>query len=84
MIIKAIVYLQKGDIMPLIILGLIVLICILIYAISDFIKDNKKEPKAPKISAKIKRNDDESRDENNTLLFPTENVETEKKKRNIH
>lgn len=70
--------------MPLIVLGLIVLVCILIYAISDFIKDNKKEPKAPKISAKIKHKDDESNDEEKTLLFPTENVETEKKKRNIH
>lgn len=71
--------------MPLIVLGLIVLICILIYAISDFIKDNKKEAKAPKITAKIKVSEENPEsDEDKALLFPTDNVETEKKKRNIH
>ena len=71
--------------MPLIVLGLIVLICILIYAISDFIKDNKKEAKAPKITAKIKVSEEKPENtEDKALLFPTDNVETEKKKRNIH
>lgn len=70
--------------MPLIILGLFVLICILIYAITDFLKDNKKEPKARKISAKIEDVSNVSDDKEKALLFPTENVETEKKKRNIH
>lgn len=71
--------------MPLIVLGLIVLICILIYAISDFIKDNKKEAKAPKITAKIKVSEENPENtEDKALLFPTDNVETEKKKRNIH
>lgn len=70
--------------MPLIILGLIVLISILIYAITDFIKDNKKEPTARKITTKMKDVDNVSDDKEKALLFPTENVETEKKKRNIH
>lgn len=71
--------------MPLIVLGLIVLVCILIYAISDFIKDNKKEAKAPKISSKIKEvRENPENNEDKALLFPTDNVETEKKKRNIH
>lgn len=70
--------------MPLIVLGLIVLTLLLIYAISDYIKDNKKEPKAPKFPMKSQNTKDSSSSEDKTLLFPTDNVETEKKKRNIH
>lgn len=77
-------YFERRNKMPLIVLGLIVLVLLLIYAISDYMKDNKKEPKAPKFYAKLENREDISTTEEKTLLFPTDNVETEKKKRNIH
>lgn len=69
--------------MPLIILGLLVLIGLLIYAIINYRQSGKQLD-----TASVLRNrkadygsDDE---ENKTLFFPTENIDTEKHKRNIH
>ena len=67
--------------MPLLILGIIVLIGLLIYAIFSYISSGK-EIEAPVV---IHKKDDNAGDESNkALYFPTENIDTEKHKRNIH
>lgn len=66
--------------MPLIILGLIVLIGLLIYAITYYLSSGK-EIETPSI---LRKTHEEEASENKTLFFPTENIDTEKHKRNIH
>ncbi len=67
--------------MPLIILGLLVLIGLLIYAVASYISSGK-EIETPSVLRKTHENEEAS--ENKTLFFPTENIDTEKHKRNIH
>ncbi len=67
--------------MPLILLGLIVLIFLLIFAIINYISDGK-DNEAP--VRRRKKGSDTDASENKTLYFPTENIDTEKHKRNIH
>lgn len=68
--------------MPLIILGLIVLIFLLIYAVAHYMAGDDRgrgtdfDPGDTYDAA--------GETERKALMFPTENVETEKHKRNIH
>ncbi len=71
--------------MPLIIIGLLLLIGILIYALLNYIKgesDNRPvRERYPNAFKKESESDDS--DKTNTLYFPVDNVEKEKDKRNI-
>ncbi|MBQ0005132.1 MAG: hypothetical protein KBS68_04630 [Clostridiales bacterium] len=69
--------------MPLIILGLIVLIGLLIYAIINY-RQSGKEFDSNSVIRNHRQDYDDDSEENKTLYFPTENIETEKHKRNIH
>ena len=72
--------------MPLIIIGLIFLIGILIVQIIKYVQEKKID--TSKVRDKYKdvfsKKDDESEGKEKTLYFPTDNVENEKHKRNIH
>ncbi len=69
--------------MPLFILGFILLVCLLIYSIISYISSGK-EIDSGTILRNRHKDDTPAQEESKTLLFPTENVETEKHKRNIH
>ena len=71
--------------MPLIVLGLIVLIGCLIYAIINYRSSGKEVDTATVLRGR-KQNYDDAADteEHKALFFPTENIDTEKHKRNIH
>lgn len=72
--------------MPLIIIGLIFLIGILIIQIIKYVQEKKID--TSKVRDKYKdvfsKEDNESESKEKTLYFPTDNVENEKHKRNIH
>lgn len=99
--------------MPLYILGLLLLICLLIYTIIKYNQEfkNNGEKLANKFADKLadiyefvmnsinkssttftaeesddesSENNDNDKEETKTLQFPTDNVELEKKKRDIH
>lgn len=70
--------------MPLFILGFIVLVGLLIYAIISYISSGKEVDSSEFVS---KRDEEVQSDDPNagkTLMFPTENIDKEKHKRNIH
>lgn len=68
--------------MPLILIGLIVLIGLLILAIYNYFRSDPDDQQSPMRRGRNAGN--ESTDEENKVLyFPSENVEDEKKKRNL-
>ena len=68
--------------MPLIILGLLVLIGLLIYAIISYVSSGKEINPSSIIRSNSPDNDDD--EESKVIYFPTENIDREKHKRNIH
>lgn len=82
--------------MQLIVLGLIVTISILIYAIIRYVREFHPTKKSivdriynwfrmrGSASYKDVTDEQDNSEHEKTLYFPTENVETEKHKRNIH
>lgn len=70
--------------MPLIILGLIVLIGLLIFAIVSYFSDANRPSSNVDYSKTNKHKKSESKGDGKALYFPTENIDKEKHKRNIH
>lgn len=72
--------------MPLIIIGLIFLIGILIVQIVKFVQEKKIDTSSvrDKYKDSFSKDDTNSNGKEKTLYFPTDNVENEKHKRNIH
>ena len=82
--------------MPLLVLGLLVLVGVLIYAIAKYREESEYEEKDSKVSNFIKQlaeaadipmpgqKQEEPTEESKTVNFPSDNLETEKFKRNIH
>jgi len=72
--------------MPLIVLGLICLICLIVYAVIRYMQgDDDDTPVRERYPDSFRKDESPDSDaDNNTLMFPVDNVETEKHKRNIH
>lgn len=70
--------------MPLFIIGLFVLIGLLIMAIYNYRKGDPDDQQSPmRRERDSKKNQGDSSDDGKVLYFPTENVEKEKRKRNL-